>query len=378
MNLNENGSRTGAAGAPAAGGADRRPRFGGDSGFQKELRRRVEDYFQSTGRRPRDCPQMYLKTAAVLAWLAGTYVLLVFVAQAWWQALPLAVALGLAMAAVGLNVQHDGGHHAYSRREWVNWLAARALDLLGASSYLWRWKHGVFHHTFVNVAGHDSDIDLGFLGRLSPHQRRLWFHRWQHLYLWPLYGWLTVGWQLYGDFHKLAAGRIGGQRFPRPKGWDLLTFVGGKLTFFGLAFAVPVLLHPAWVALLFYGVASFVVGVALSVVFQLAHCVPQAAFPDAPESPGRLESSWAVHQAETTVDFARGSRLLSWFLGGLNFQVEHHLCPRVCHVHYPALSQVVEATCREFGVRYAAHESFFAGLAAHYRWLRQMGQPQAA
>ena len=378
MNLNENGSRTGAAGAPAAGGADRRPRFGGDSGFQKELRRRVEDYFQSTGRRPRDCPRMYLKSVAVLALLASSYVLLVFVAQAWWQALPLAVALGLAMAAVGLNVQHDGGHHAYSRREWVNWLAARALDLLGASSYLWRWKHGVFHHTFVNVAGHDSDIDMGFLGRLSPHQRRLWFHRWQHLYLWALYGLLTVGWQLYGDFHKLATGRIGGQRFPRPKGWDLVTFVGGKLTFFCLAFAVPVLLHPAWVALLFYGVASFVVGVVLSVVFQLAHCVPQAAFPEAPDRAGRMESSWAVHQAETTVDFARGSRLLSWFLGGLNFQVEHHLCPRVCHVHYPALSKVVERVCREFGVRYAAHKSFFAGLAAHYRWLRQMGQPQTA
>src|SRR6516225_3884022 len=183
MNLNEDGSRTAAAGAPAAGGPDRRPRFGGDSGFQKELRRRVEGYFQSTGRRPRDCPQMYLKSVAALALLASSYVLLVFEAQAWWQALPLAVALGLAMAAVGLNVQHDGGHHAYSRREWVNRLAARSLDLLGASSYLWRWKHAVFHHTFVNVAGLDRDIALCFLGRLSPHQRRLWFHRWQHLYL---------------------------------------------------------------------------------------------------------------------------------------------------------------------------------------------------
>ncbi len=378
MNRQENEGGDAATGRPAAGRPGRGLKFGGDGGFQQELRRRVEDYFRSSGRRPRDCPAMYLKTAAVLAWLAAAYVLLVFVASAWWQALPLAVALGLAMAAVGLNVQHDGGHHAYSRREWVNRLAARALDLLGASSYLWRWKHGVFHHTFVNVAGHDSDIDLGFLGRLSPHQRRLWFHRWQHLYLWPLYGLLTVGWQLYGDFHKLLTGRIGGQRFPRPRGWDLLTFVGGKLTFFGLAFAAPLLRHPAWAVLLFFGVASFVVGLVLSVVFQLAHCVPQAAFPDAAGGAGRLEGSWAVHQAETTVDFARGSRLLSWLLGGLNFQIEHHLCPRVCHVHYPALSKVVERVCREFGVRYAAHGSFCAGLAAHYRWLRQMGQPQAA
>jgi linoleoyl-CoA desaturase len=378
MNLNENGSGTGVADAPAAGGPDRRPKFGGDSGFQNELRRRVEQYFKDTGRRQRDCPQMYLKTAVVFAWLVSSYLLLLFAAGTWWLALPLAVSVGLAMGAVGFNVQHDGGHHAYSRRGWVNWLAAKALDLIGASSYLWHWKHAVLHHTYVNVSGHDSDIDLGFLGRLSPHQRRLWFHRWQHLYLWALYGWLTINWQLYVDFRTLARGRIAGHRYPRPKGWDLVTFIAGKAAFFSLAFAVPMLLHPVWAVLLLYLVASFVLGVVMSVVFQLAHCVPEAAFPPAPEGAAHLESSWAVHQAETTVDFARGSRLLSWFLGGLNFQVEHHLCPRVCHVHYPALSKVVEATCREFGVRYAAHKSFLAGLAAHYRWLRQMGQPQAA
>jgi linoleoyl-CoA desaturase len=378
MYLNENGSGTGIAEVPAAGGPDRRPKFGGDSGFQAELRRRVEQYFQDTGRRQRDCPQMYLKTAVVFAWLVSSYLLLLLVAPAWWLAVPLAVSVGLAMGAVGFNVQHDGGHHAYSRRGWVNWLAAKTLDLIGASSYLWHWKHAVLHHTYVNVSGHDSDIDLGFLGRLSPHQRRRWFHRWQHLYLWALYGWLTISWELYVDFRTLALGRIGGHRYPRPKGWDLVTFIAGKLAFFSLAFVVPMLLHPVWKVLLLYVLASFVLGVVMSIVFQLAHCVPQAAFPPAPEGGAHLETSWAVHQAETTVDFARGSRLLSWFLGGLNFQVEHHLCPRVCHVNYPALSKVVEATCREFGVRYAAHRSFFAGLAAHYRWLRQMGQPQTA
>jgi linoleoyl-CoA desaturase len=378
MNLNEIGNATGAAVLPAAEGPDRRPKFGGDSGFQNELRRRVEQYFKDTGRRQRDCPQMYVKTAVVVAWLVSSYLLLLFAAGTWWLALPLAVSVGLAMGAVGFNVQHDGGHHAYSRRGWVNKLAALTLDLIGASSYLWHWKHAVLHHTYVNVSGHDSDIDLGFLGRLSPHQRRLWFHRWQHFYLWALYGWLTISWELYVDFRTLALGRIGGHRYPRPKGWDLVTFIAGKLAFFSLAFAVPLLLHPVWKVLLLYVVASFVLGVVMSVVFQLAHCVPQAAFPPAPEGAAHLENSWAVHQAETTVDFARGSRLLSWFLGGLNFQVEHHLCPRVCHVNYPGLSRVVEATCREFGVRYAAHKSFVAGLAAHYRWLRQMGQPQTA
>ena len=114
--------------------------------------------------------------------------LLVFVADTWWQALPLAIVLGLTTAAIGFNVQHDGGHQAYSNHDWVNKLMAMTLDLIGGSSYLWHWKHDVYHHTYVNITGQDTDIDLGGLGRLTPHHRRHWFHRWQHFYLWPLYG----------------------------------------------------------------------------------------------------------------------------------------------------------------------------------------------
>ena len=77
----------------------------------------------------------------------------------------------------------------------------------------------------------------------------------------------------------------------------------------------------------------------------------------------------------TTVDFSRRNRVLSWFLGGLNFQVEHHLFHRICHIHYPALSKLVESTCEEFGIRYAANKSFLAAVASHWRWLHRMGQP---
>jgi linoleoyl-CoA desaturase len=244
---------------------------------------------------------------------------------------------------------------------------------MGASSYVWRWKHGVYHHTYVNITGHDSDIDLGVIGRLTPHQKRFPFHRWQHLYLWPLYGLLAIKWHLVDDFKDVITGRIGGHRFPRPRGWELGIFLGGKAVFLALAFGVPLLFHPAWVVLLFYGVAAAVGGMVLSVVFQLAHCVEEAEFPLPRPDTGRIENAWAVHQVETTVDFGRRSRVASWLLGGLNFQIEHHLFTRVCHVNYPAITRLVEDTCREFGVRYTAHESFRAGLASHFRWLRRMG-----
>ena len=352
-------------------------KFANDAGFHREVRRRVQEYFRTTGRRQRDCPRMYLKTAVILAWFTASYVLLVFVAAAWWQALPLAVLLGLATAAIGFAIQHDGGHNAYSNHAWVNRLMARTLDLIGGSSYLWHHKHAVLHHTYANITGEDLDVDLGIFGRLTPHQRRLPFHRWQHLYLWPLYGLLAIKWHLYDDFKDVLSGRMGEHRVSRPKGWDLVTFVGGKLAFFTLAFGVPLLLHPLWVVLLMYGVAALVLGVVLAVVFQLAHCVEEAAFPLPEGDTGLMASGWAAHQAETTVDFARKSRLVSWFVGGLNFQIEHHLFPRICHVNYPALADLVEGTCQEFGVPYREHASLGAGVASHFRWLRRLGRQDA-
>ncbi len=355
------------------------PKFPKDeAGFLAELRRRADTYFAETGHGERDCWQMYLKTAVILAWLATSYALLVFAAPTVWLAAPLSISLALAISAVGFSVQHDGSHHAYSRYAWVNRLAALSLDLIGASSYLWRWKHVVFHHTYPNVDRQDADIDVGVVARLSPGQRRRWVHRWQHLYLWFLYALTASVWHLFGDFKDVISGRIREHRIPRPKGWELVTFIVGKLASIGLLLGIPMFVHSWWVVLTFYVVVTAVLGVVLTVVFQLAHCVEEAEFPLPTDGGHRMADAWAVHQVRTTVDFARKSRVLCWLLGGLNFQVVHHLFPRICHIHYPALSRIVEATCREFGVRYSAHQSFLAGLASHFRWLRRLGRADLA
>jgi linoleoyl-CoA desaturase len=355
-------------------------KFSGSDLFLRELRKRVDAYFARTGRPRRDCPQMYFKTASILAWFAGAYLLLLFVATSWWAIIPLAVVLGLAIAAIGFNVQHDAAHMAYSERRWVNRLMSLTLDMIGGSSYLWDWKHNTFHHTSPNVSGHDDDINLGVFGRLSPDQPRYWFHRLQGIYLWLLYGLLAVKWHLFDDFYQISVGRIGGHKIPRPRGRDLLVFIGGKVFFFSIAFAIPLLLHPWWAVLGVYAMAAFVSGVVLSVVFQLAHCVEEADFPLpvlTPQGTHKLATEWSVHQVQTTVDFCRGNRLIGWFVGGLNFQVEHHLFHKICHVHYPELSKLVEEACHEFGVRYAAHRSLFAAIRSHFRWLVQMGRPSA-
>jgi linoleoyl-CoA desaturase len=364
--------------APAAGrvGSGRRKvTFAKDAaGFLTELRRRVDDYFTRTGKSRNDSWQMYLKSAIVLIVLTASYVLLIFVAETWWQAVPLAVLLGVSMALVGFNIQHDGGHRSYSRHEWVNKVAAMTLDLIGASSYLWHWKHVVYHHTYVNVHGEDTDIDVSSLVRFTPHAKRLKVQRYQHLYLWPLYGLTASRWHLYGDIRDVVAGTIGPHPIPRPRGWDLVIFIAGKVVSIGLLLVLPMFFHPWWLVLVFYLLVTFVVGVVLSVVFQLAHCVEEATFTMPVGATRRMEAAWAVHQAEATVDFARNSRVLAWLLGGLNFQIEHHLFPTICHVHYPAICKIVEQTCKDFGVKYAEHATFWSGVASHYRWLKQMGR----
>jgi len=348
------------------------PKFTGRSGFQAELRRRIDAYFEESGKPRRDCPQLYLKTAILLTSFFGLYILLVFFAQTWWQALPLAILLGLTTAGIGLNVQHDGGHDAFSNRKWVNRLMAMTLDLIGGSSFVWHHRHNVLHHTYVNITGHDTDIDIGALARITPFQKRRAIHRWQHYYMWLLYGFMAIRWQLFGDYLDVIHKKIGDHPIPRPKRWDLALFLGGKLLFLALALGIPMIFHPWWVVLIFYGVAGMLVGITLSTVFQLAHTVEEAAFIE-PTDENLVENAWAIHQVESTVDFARNSTLGAWLMGGLNYQIEHHLFPRICHINYPAMSKIVEQTCRDFDVAYHEHPTFRAGIASHFRWLRKMG-----
>jgi linoleoyl-CoA desaturase len=168
---------------------------------------------------------------------------------------------------------------------------------------------------------------------------------------------------------------IGDTPVSRPRGWDRIWFWVGKLAFLTLAFAIPLLHHSASAVIGFYLLTSATLGLVLAIVFQLAHCVEEADFPDQASSGGRVDSGWAAHQVQTTVDFAQRNRLLTWYLGGLNFQIEHHLFPKISHVHYPRIAQIVKVACADYGVRYAAHDGMVDALRSHWRWLRRMGRP---
>jgi linoleoyl-CoA desaturase len=345
------------------------------SAFAVELHERIDRYFDESGLSRRDMRCMYVKTAVIALWLAGTYVGLLF-APNWWVGAALAVSLGLAMAGVGFNVQHDGGHGAYSVNPWVNRVMARSLDLLGGNAYFWHFKHNIAHHTHTNISGQDDDISLGVLGRLSPHDPWRPPYRYQHLYVWGLYALLALEWQTTGEFRNLLTKTHSGMtRVPPLSRNQQALFWIGRVIFFGLAFGIPLLHHSVGAVLGAYAISTVTLGITLATVFQLAHCVEEAHFARMPEETSLLQREWAVHQVESTVDFAPANRLLAWYLGGLNFQIEHHLFPRVCHVHYPAIAPIVEDVCRNHGIRYAVNPTMRAALRSHWRWLRAMGRP---
>ncbi|ABS27383.1 Linoleoyl-CoA desaturase [Anaeromyxobacter sp. Fw109-5] len=360
---------------PGMDGAPFRVRFSRDDGLHRAVKQRAAAYFEAMDRARSGDRAMHAKTAAILGWFAGSYaLLLVFGGSSPWLAAALTVSIAFATAGIGFSVMHDANHGAYARSARVNRAWGLSLDFVGASSYLWRFKHNVHHHTYANIDGMDADIDGAPFLRLAATQRLRFLHRYQHAYAWPLYGVLGLKWWFVDDVVDLVRGRIGRLPYPRPRGRELAAFVAGKAVFLTWAILVPaVVFRSGWVAVLFL-LGSLVLGIVLATVFQLAHAVPAARFHAAVPGDQRMATGWAEHQVRATVDFAPSNRLLGWYIGGLNFQVEHHLLPDVCHVHYPALAGAVEATCLAHGVPYHSEPTLRAAIAAHWRFLRALGR----
>lgn len=343
---------------------------GGD--FIRETRSEVEALVGSLD--GRGARMLHLKTAIAFGLMAASWSVLVVVHPG----LPLA---GLCLAGLSAGailtafcVQHDANHGAYFRTRRANHLMGWTADvLLGFSSYAWRVKHNVAHHTYTNVDGYDADSTQVPFARLAPSQAPKPWYRLQHYYLWVLYSLMVLRWQLGADIAAFSKGRIASSPIRPPRSWNLVGVVAGKLLFVCWAIVVPLFVYPWWAVAIAYVGVSMVLSVVAAVVFQLAHCVEEADFPS-PEEIAGTGRIWAVHEVETTVDFCQRNRFLTWVLGGLNFQIEHHLFPRVRHTLYPEIAPIVRRKCAEHGIRYTAHGSLVSVLGSHGRHLRTMGR----
>ena len=321
--------------------------------------------------------QMWRKTIVILLWTAVSYIGLLFWAPTWWAAGLWSTSLGLAMAGIGFCIQHDANHGAYPTGTAMRRMLGFTLDLMGGSSYIWKFQHNVNHHSFTNVHDADADIDLGGVARLSPGQPYRPHFRFQHLYVWPLYGLLAISWVLYADWRDFFSSKIGNNPFPTPRGAERTLFWLGKASWVVIWLIIPLSVHAVgpWLLALLW--TYYVLGFTLSIVFQLAHIVEEAEFPVLAEGPHRLRREFYLHQLATTLNFAPKNKWLTWYLGGLNYQVEHHLFPTVPHVHYPAIAEIVETVCQERGAPYYSVSTFREALGSHARWLYSMGRPDA-
>ena len=321
------------------------------------------------GRRTVDSLEMYTKAIGLLVISIASYIYLVFHAGTTATVVASAVVLALALVGIGFNVQHDGNHGTFSRYTWVNRAAGFTLDLMGASSYFWKDKHNHNHHVHTNIPHEDADIDLGPMARLSEDHTWHWWHRYQHIYLWVLYTMVHLRY-LWSDLQRLALGKNDGLTAGYPKGGDLVALLLGKAFFLTVAFVIPMRLHSVGSVLLIYVLVSMTMGVIFSIVFQLAHTVDTVEHPRVDDT-NRAE--WVVHQIETTANFAPTSRLLTFLLGGLNYQREHHLYPRMAHSHYPEIAGIVKQVCAEHGVPVRESRTLMDALKSHYRFVHRMG-----
>jgi linoleoyl-CoA desaturase len=323
--------------------------------------------------------QLVYKTLIGFAILVGAWTYLVFgalfigpVHAA--QALVSGAALLLGATIVSVCVLHDANHGAVFRTRRANHLLGWSVDVvLGFSSYVWRYKHNVSHHTYPNVDGYDDDINHSPAVRLAPTQPSHPWYRWQHLYIWPLYALALPRWHA-TDLLAFRRVRLGSMCVPPPKGWDLAGLIAGKVLFACWAFALPMHVYPWWLVLSTYLALAMTGSFLMAIVFQLAHCVDEATFLSAADFASEEPVVWATHEVESTIDFAQSNQVLTWCIGGLNYQIEHHLFPRLPHTLYPRIAPMLRELAEQFGVRYIAKPTVTSALRSHYSHLRAMGR----
>lgn len=339
---------------------------------------RVNDYFKRNKLGRHANFEMVLKSVIMFGLYFGPYVLVLtgFI-EGGWTFFGLQIVMGVGLAGIGLAVMHDANHGAYSKKRWVNRIIGYSLNLVGANATNWKIQHNVKHHTYTNIDEHDEDImPKGGIIRLSPNSYRKKVHKYQHIYAWFLYGLMTISWIVVKDFKQLVGYTRNGllrKQQPVAKAWTWL--VTTKLFYYSYVIVLPMLISPYswWMILLGFVVMHYVAGFILAVVFQPAHVIEGSQFPT-PDKEDIVDENWSIHQLKTTCNFAPKNRLLSWYVGGLNYQIEHHLFPNICHVHYRKIAKIVRKTAEEFDVPYRSHETFWEALVLHGRMLRSLGR----
>jgi len=350
--------------------------------FINELRENVRIYFDNQGLSTFGGTVMLLKSAFMLSVYFVPYILLLTGVI---SSVPLLLAcwlvMGLGMAGVGLTIMHDANHKTFSRHKWVNKLFVKSMYLLGGFPLVWQYQHNTLHHGFTNIEGHDEDIDPGKILRFSPHKKRYKMHRFQHLYFPFFYSLSTLSWVTRKEFVQLSRYKRTNAMLNTKKSYNRLfsDLIVSKILYHLVFLVLPLVILPFawyWIVLGFI-IMHFVCSLSLSLIFGVAHIMPAADYP-LPDEGMNMENSWAIHQLMTTTDFSQRNRLFTWMIGGLNYQVEHHLFPNISHVHYRKISGLVKAAAEKHGLPYYTKVNFLAAICDHVKMLKMLGREDSS
>lgn len=346
--------------------------------FSIDLNKRVNSYFKKNKINTHANSEMVIKTIFMFTLYVIPYILILngtfnnLLAN-----VGLIIIMSIGLAGIGLSVMHDANHGAYSKNKWLNTLIGYSLNVVGANSFNWKIQHNVLHHSFTNVYEEDEDISPRGVLRLTPYAKWKAMHRYQFIYAWFLYGLMTLVWLFFKDFERMIKyqrnGLVKRQNANIYQEWAILIIT--KILYISYIFVLPVILTPFvwWQVLLGIVLLHFIAGFILAIIFQSAHVLEETQFPT-PNEANTLENCWAAHQLLTTANFAKKSPWFSWYVGGLNYQIEHHLFPNICHVHYRNISGIVESTAADYGLPYNNLTTFRMALQSHVRLLKQLGE----
>ncbi|MTI30775.1 acyl-CoA desaturase [Cytophagales bacterium RKSG123] len=345
--------------------------------FSTTLRGRIKEYFKSNNKSRYGNSTMVWKSISLITLYLVPYILMITgVFTNSWIIWGLWLIMGIGMAGIGLSIMHDANHGAYSKNPKINTLMGYMLNFVGGSAVNWKIQHNVLHHSYTNIDGMDEDIMPVKILRFSPHQERFKIHKLQHIYAWFFYGLMTISWVTAKDFNRLKSYKKMGLTKTQNKSynWLMTELVLSKVFYFTYILVIPILVLPQswWLIALYFLSMHFLAGFILGIVFQPAHVMPTSDYP-LPDPNGKMDNNWFIHQLQTTTNFSPDNKLLSWYVGGLNYQIEHHLFPNICHIHYKDLSKIVKKTALEFGIPYNSQPTFLRAIWNHGKMLKQLG-----
>ncbi len=347
--------------------------------FSKTLRRRVNGYFKSNNISRNANGGMVFKTIIMLTLFLVPLVLLSCGVITNVKLLfGLYIISGIGMSGIGMGVMHDAIHGSYSKHKGVNTLLGYTFNLIGANATVWKIQHNILHHTYTNIDDADDDLNAPFFLRFSPNAKHYWVHQFQFIYIWFFYGLSTISWITTKDFVRLKRFKTMGFLDKKNEYLKaLISMSAWKVFYYCYALILPMAILPFawWLTLLAFLTMHALTGLLVSVVFQVAHIMPNNTFP-LPDTNGVIDNNWYGHQFETTTNFAPNNKLLFWLIGGLNYQVEHHVLPDVCHVHYKKLTRIVSDTAAEFGMPYHVKKSFAHAIWDHTKMLKLLGRKE--